>query len=164
LTKDDAWINRPELLDRFSEIADSLPDDALRAQLNQYLLRVLPDDPRASREDIHEAVSRVIAQFPEVLDFYVKDKEESGERATSVAKVRVTEAEVRFVEQVRWLAVRLLEPSGFYSVPGNTYQEARERLMFLKDVIENKGGHRIFYLDGRPLERESDLQILYRLT
>jgi hypothetical protein len=36
--------------------------------------------------------------------------------------------------------------------------------MFLKDVIENKGGHRIFYLDGQPIEREADLHILYRFT
>jgi hypothetical protein len=31
-------------------------------------------------------------------------------------------------------------------------------------VIENKGGHRIFYIGGRPIEREEDLQILFRLT
>ena len=36
--------------------------------------------------------------------------------------------------------------------------------MFLKDVIENKGGHRIFYLKGKPIQREEDLQLLYRLT
>jgi hypothetical protein len=34
----------------------------------------------------------------------------------------------------------------------------------LKDVIENKDGYKIFYLKGKPIERESDLQILYRLT
>ena len=57
-----------------------------------------------------------------------------------------------------------LEPGGFYKISGNTYDEARLRLMFLKDVIENKGGHRILYLDGKPIEREADLHILYRLT
>jgi hypothetical protein len=36
------------------------------------------------------------------------------------------------------------------------------RLAYLKDVIENKGGHRIFYYKGKPLEREKDLQILFR--
>ena len=36
--------------------------------------------------------------------------------------------------------------------------------MFFKDVVENKGGHRIFYIDGSPLEREEDLHILYRMT
>src|SRR5438094_9829798 len=34
----------------------------------------------------------------------------------------------------------------------------------MKDHVENKGAHRIFYLRGKPLEREEDLQILYKLT
>lgn len=37
-------------------------------------------------------------------------------------------------------------------------------MLFLKDVIENKGGHKLFYLNGRPVEREEDLHIAYRLT
>ena len=37
-------------------------------------------------------------------------------------------------------------------------------MLFLKDIIENKGGHRLFYADGVPIRRESDLQILYRFA
>jgi hypothetical protein len=36
--------------------------------------------------------------------------------------------------------------------------------MYLKDVIENKDGYRIFYHDGVPIQKEEDVQILYRLT
>jgi hypothetical protein len=57
-----------------------------------------------------------------------------------------------------------LDPGGFYQLPYNTYEEALQRVMFLKDVIENKGGHKLFYVDGAPIEREADLHILYRLT
>jgi hypothetical protein len=31
-------------------------------------------------------------------------------------------------------------------------------------LIENKGGHRLFYAEGKPLRRESDLLLLFRLT
>ena len=54
--------------------------------------------------------------------------------------------------------------SAFYHSPGRTYEEARERVRFLKDVIENKGGHKVFYLSGMPIRKETDLHILYRLT
>lgn len=40
----------------------------------------------------------------------------------------------------------------------------RERVIFLKDEIENKDGYRLFYYKGQPIEREEDIQILYRLT
>jgi len=46
----------------------------------------------------------------------------------------------------------------------DTYKDAYKRVQFLKDIIENKGGHRIFYFDGEALKREEDLHILYRLT
>ena len=58
----------------------------------------------------------------------------------------------------------LFQYTGFYDVKGNTLAEARARAMYLKDFIEFKGGYRLFYLDGIPIKRESDLQLLFRLT
>jgi hypothetical protein len=53
----------------------------------------------------------------------------------------------------------------FYEIDKTTYEEAHARLAYLKDVIENKGGWRIFYDDyGKAVEREKDVQILYRLV
>jgi hypothetical protein len=36
--------------------------------------------------------------------------------------------------------------------------------MFLKDVIENKDGYRIFWSNDQAIRTEKDLHILYRLT
>ena len=164
LSKDEAWINRPELLDRFPEIAYALPDDTLRAQINDYLLRAIPRGPKVSKKDVKEAMKRAVELFPQVLDYYIRDKEDSGDRATSYAEERVREAEAIFVDQLRVLVSNFLEPEGFYRLPYNTHEEALQRVMFIKDIIENKGGYRIFYVKGVPLQRETDLQILYRLT
>jgi len=164
LTKDEAWINRPELIDRFTEIADALPDYVLRAQVNDYLIRILPQESDAKKEEIKEAITRVIEKYPQVLDYYIVEKEKNGDEAVSVSKKRVRVAESWFIEHVREFVLNYLEPGGFYQLSRNTYDEAKRRIMFLKDVIENKGGHRIFYLNGKQIEREADLQILYRLT
>ena len=67
-----------------------------------------------------------------------------------------------FDRQVRELQGILARETPFYSIAGTTYEEAHRRLAFLKDVIETKGGHRIFYHDGLIVQRESDLQILCR--
>ncbi len=37
-------------------------------------------------------------------------------------------------------------------------------MKYLKHVIENNDGYRVFYLDGKPVKRESDLHTMYRLT
>jgi hypothetical protein len=65
---------------------------------------------------------------------------------------------------VRDVVTKYLEPTGFYSIGVNSFEEATKRLAYLKDVIENKGGHRIFYVKGKAIHRESDLQLLYRLV
>ena len=125
---------------------------------------MLPTDTKASQEAVNAAIGNVIERFPQVLDYYIRDREEDGERAVSAAKARVSMVERQFVEQVRALVSSGLEPAGFYRYSGNTYDEARQRLLFLKDVVENKGGHRFFYVDGEPVRRETDLHVLYRLT
>lgn len=164
LTKDEAWINRRELLDRFPEIANALPDATLRAQVNDYLVQVIPKGPKVKRKEVREAIGSAVERFPQVLDYYIRDKEDNGDQAVSYAEARVREVEAVFIDQVRSLVARYLDPGGFYHLPYNTHDEALERVMFLKDVIENKGGHKLFYINGVPLEREADLQILYRLT
>jgi hypothetical protein len=164
LTKDEAWINRPELLDRFPEIANALPDATLRAQINEYLVRAIPRGPKVTKKEVREAIGRAIERFPQVLDYYIRTKEDRGDQAVSYAEARVREVEHIFINQVRSLVSQFLDPGGFYLLPYNTHEEAYRRLMFLKDVIETKGGHKLFYVNGKPLKREADLQILYRLT
>ena len=68
-----------------------------------------------------------------------------------------------FVEQLAQF-VSMLETVGFYATPGDTKEETRQRVEYLKDNIENKGGWRIFYVNGQPVRRESDVHVLFRLT
>jgi hypothetical protein len=74
----------------------------------------------------------------------------------------VRETEIRFGENIRTLVDDQLVGTEFYEL-GNTFEESLGRVEFLRDVIENKDGWRIFYVDGKPLRREADLQIMYRL-
>jgi hypothetical protein len=69
-----------------------------------------------------------------------------------------------FIRQIADIQHTLLQQTAFYKTSGNTYEEAHARVAYLKDVIENKGGHRLFYHDGVAIQREKDLQILYRLV
>lgn len=163
LTKDDTWINKSDIVKNFDDVADSISNFELRAQINQYFERILPED--AKNKDYKEAVSWVISKFPEFIDFYIKFKEDNGDEAVSVSETRVKQVEFLFIKKLREFVRTLGQETDFYSVDGyDTLDEARARVMFLKDVIENKGGHRLFFVDGKPIRRESDLQILFRLT
>lgn len=103
-------------------------------------------------------------QFPRLIDYYIKLKENTGHQASDVSKQKVAETKAVFDDAVRELQQTLLLQSEFYSPYGKSYAEAHQRLAYLKDVIENKGGHRIFYHKGVAIQRESDLQILFRFV
>jgi hypothetical protein len=160
LTKDEAWINRGDLLDRFEEICTSVPDDQLRAQVNDYFLRRLAEEP--TEQERRDAAAATAQQFPAVLDYYIKDKEDTGEEAHKVSSLKVRETEIQFGENVRTLVDGKLVGTEFYEL-GNSFDESLRRVEFLRDVIENKDGWRIFHVDGKPIRREADLQIMYRL-
>lgn len=162
LTKDDTWINRNDLFSEFDMVRDAIPNEQLRAQINNYFFKVLPK--KATAAEKKEAEMRTLREFPQLLDAFIKTKEKNGEQAVSVSSGRVQFSEQLYLKQFGALPLMLDKHSAFYSVKGTTLQEARIRIGFVKDVIENKGGHKLFYVKGKPVGRETDVHILYRLT
>ncbi len=162
LTKDDAWINKHDIIGDFDEIAESIPNIELRAQVNDYFLRQIPD--RAKQREINEAISRTLRKFPILIDHYIRFKEDRGNEAIALSEQKVRETEVVFIQQVINLVEMLREQKGFYSKKGDTFDEAYKRVVFLKQVIESNDGYRLFYVKGEPVKRESDLQLIFRLT
>lgn len=162
LTKDEAWINKHDIIGDFDEIADSIPNIELRAQINEYFLRRIPE--RANQREVNEAISRTLRKFPVLIDYYIRFKEDHGEEAIALSEQKIKETEAVFIRQVTSLVEMLRAQKVFYSQKGDTFDEAYSRVMFLKQVIENNDGYRLFYIRGEPVRRESDLQLIFRLT
>lgn len=165
LTKDDTWISRRDMCDRFESIPDAVPDAQLRTEINNYFYSMIPQGHSPSKKDYLRAKEATLIKYPELIDYYIRTREDEGEEAIDVSSLKVRESELLYIQQFGALA-RLLETmTAFYGVPGTTKEETAERIAFLKDVIENKGGYRLFFgSNGNPIRRESDLHILFRLV
>ena len=166
LTKDDTWINKTDLVEDFERLPESIPNDQLRAQISNYFKKVLPKhrDKEPTKEEEKAAAVETIRHFPQLIDVYIRHKEDTGDQATTLSSGKVEFSKQLYVEQFNRLRTLLSLHSDFYKIGGKTYEEAHQRVAFLKDMIENKGGHRIFYVKGRPIDREEDLHVMYRLT
>lgn len=162
LTKDDTWINKSDMINEFQSITNSIPNDQLRAQINEYFLRILPVEPKKNEHE--KAITKTITQFPEYIDYFIKHKEETGEEAEKISLLRVKETEQLFHKQTSEFITQLNNETTFYRRTPSSFDEAYKRVLFLKQTIENNDGHKFFYLDGNPLKREKDLQLLFRLT
>lgn len=165
LTRDDTFINRTDMIGSLPDIAPSVEDATLRFALDQYLRDILPKKKKEmSKTEKDQYATSLIEQHPELIDHYIKYKEDTGEEATSISKQVVAEVQQLFNVQFQELARLLQTQTGFYSGNENTYIAAYQRVLFLKDVIENKDGYKLFYVNDKPLHRESYLQIMYRLV
>lgn len=162
LTKDDTWINKEDLRRDFPTIREAIPNEALRAQIDQYFRSVLPKKPTVKEE--REAVEKTLRRFHELIDYYIRDKEERGNEAIRRSAEKVREVDNRFVQNICHFVGLVSKLTPFYSTPSRTIEETRRKIEFLKHVIENQDGYRIFYVNGKPVERESDLHILFKLV
>lgn len=166
LTRDDTWINRGELVNDFESIPPSITDTELRAQVANYFRKVLakPKDREPNKQERADAASDTIRMFPQVIDYYILKKEHAGKQAESVSSEKRQQTEQLFDNQVRELQAKVFKHTNFYKTGRNTYEESHLRVAYLKDVIENKGGHRSFYLKSRSVGTEEDLQRMFRLV
>ncbi len=162
LTKDEAWINKHDIIGDFDDIAASIPNIELRAQINDYLLRQIPD--RASQREVNSAIAKTLRKYPVIIDHYIRFKEDHRGEAVALSEEKVKETESIFIRQVTNLVEALRAENVFYSQKGDTFEEAYNRVMFLKQVIENNDGYRLFYVKGAAVKREADLQLIFRLT
>ena len=127
------------MIGSLQSIAPSVEDATLRFALNQYLSDVLPRKKKEmSRTEKKHAATALIAEHPEIIDHYIKYKEDNEEEATSISKQVVQEVKQLFNCQLQELASLLYTRTGFYASAGNSYAEAYARVIFLKNVIEDK--------------------------
>jgi hypothetical protein len=163
LTRDDTWINRPDLIRNFEDIPAAIDNDALRAQINNYFYRQLSGSQKPTKDDHAKAVQATIRAYPQLIDYFIKYKEDHGEEAKTASEAKVIDSHVLYVKQFGAF-IDLLSQSQFYQCAGRTLDEVQRRIAFFKDVIENKGGYKFFYVKGKPIQRENDVHILFRFV
>lgn len=162
LTKDESWINKKEMVEDFTYICSSIPNEQLRAQLDNYFSKVLPTEPK--KKEREKAIQLTIEEYPEFIDYFIKMKEDSGKEAHKLSDSKIKEIQEMFIKSVSNFSEKLFLNSDFYKQPYNTFEETHQRVLFLKQFIENNDGYKIFYYKDTMIKRESDLQLLFRLT
>jgi hypothetical protein len=166
LTREENWINKDDMLNDFASIPVTIEDTALRAKVSNYFLKILRKDSEKgpTKQEERDAAFKTLQQFPELVDYYIRNKERSGDKAKDISAERVKLAQFLFAQSIKGLQ-SLLAETDFYDEHDSSHEEAHRRLAFLKDVIENKGGYQVFYnKKGLVVGDEDDLQVMFRLV
>jgi len=167
LTKDDTWINKPDLIKNFEDIPNAISDDQLRFQINNYFESQLTNDPtkEPTKKEKAEAAFSTLQHYPELIDFFIKYKEDNGEEAKSISNEKVEFSNKVYVENVKNF-VNEFAKTDFYALHKEySHEEAVRQINNLKDFIENNDGYRLFYDNqGKVIRSEKDLQLLFALV
>ena len=163
LTRDDTWISRSDMIRGFTRIPDAIPDDQLRAQVNYYFNSLLSNNP-TDREH-SQAAQRTIAQFPELVDYYIREKEDHGDQAVEVSAQRRHDTETVLVQMVQRVVADVAENTLLYLTSLTSYDEALARAKGFKQYVENQDGYKLINKPGteKPFARESDVQLFFGL-
>jgi len=162
LTRDDTWINHSDMINRFDHLPEAVDDDQLRAQIEEYFKSRLSQKP--TRKERAVAAQATITQFRELIDIYIKLKEDDGDRAEAISVEKTEETRRALVQQVRTTILELRQKTDFYDKPWTSYAEARERVLQFKQYVENQDGYRVINRgDGQPLSNETEVQLFFGL-
>lgn len=162
LVRTETWINKRDLYDRVETLGESLEDSVLRFQVNQYFMSFLSEKP--TKEEKAKAATETLIKYPQLIDLYIKSKEDDEEGAVNESIQEVGGVKKVFVEQLQGLIAQLQAETDFYKKPPTSYEEARQRVLYLKHVIEDCDGYRWFFDGDKPIRREADLHIMYKLV
>jgi hypothetical protein len=162
LTKDDTWINTSDMLSRFDTLPAMVDDDQLRHDLGRYLATRL--NQRMSARDRREVYARALLEFPELVDFYIKLKEDTGDQAVATSRDKVIDTQELLRDQVQRVARDLAEKTDFFFKALTSFDEALDAVATFKDYVENQDGWRVITRgNGKPFANETEVQGFFGL-
>ena len=162
LTRDETWINYGDMQAQFNRLPEAVPDAQQRALINQYFRKVLGKKPTKDQE--RAAIIATIKKFPELIDRYIRLKEDDGDRAQAVSNEKVEFTHRELVEQIQEAVDRLVANTEFFDKPWTSYKECLERVRLFKHYIENQDGYRLLNGGGKGFSKEADVQLAFGLV
>jgi len=163
LTKDDAFICHSDLRDQFRKITNALENSELRDSINLYFQKMMPPQD-ARQQDIERAISATIQKYPEILDYYIRYKEHTKDSASIISIEKVEKVKRELISTLSEFCNKMADCSDFYALQPSSYEAALQRAIYLKEVIEDNDGYRIFYKGGKAIASEDTIQRIFRLT
>src|SRR3989344_1249273 len=163
LTKDNIWINRDDLVKDFSEIPDAIPNDVLRQQLSTYFNQKLKEYEKTrinkktkkpegyqTQETRKKAILDTIREFRQVIDVYIKIKEQKGDRAEKISHELVLATEKFHENQFTKFTESI---NANLSVP-TSYDEALARAKYFKECVELHDNYLNLYVEDKPVNED----------
>lgn len=164
LTREDTWISKNDFLKNNTKIFSSIDNVELRMKLNKYfhdnLLTKLNKKKKFVKDESQKskkvALLKTIKEYPEVLDYYIKQKEKNSDSALTT-HVAIPE-KVNFYFDTEY-AQKSFSSKKFRKIA--SIDDCVERIKFFKQVLESNS--KDLRVKGEKLQ-EKQLQLMFKMA
>lgn len=103
-------------------------------------------------------------EFPELIDCYIRLKEDSGDNAVAASRAKVDDTQRLLRDQVQEAAKDLAAKTELFAKPWTSFDEAMEAVEMFKHYVEQQDGWRVINRGtGQPFANEAEVQGFFGL-
>jgi hypothetical protein len=163
LTCDANWISRADMINIYGALPAAIPDAELRMKINSYFKsRLSVKNP--TRRQIDKAAADTLLEYPQLIDYYIKRKEETGRRAERLSVEKIQRVNRIFIDQVKLVCRDIEEKTDIYRKTWSSYGATLDRALAFKKYVETQGGYRVINKAGQPFSKEEEVQLFFGLV
>lgn len=141
LVHDETWINYDDMISRYPQIVGAVEDDIARSRMSRYFEERLGKEPDAAQ--VKDARRATFETFPQLLDLYIKLKEDEGEGAVAVSAKEIAHLRRIFVAFLADIISDLWSLDEMKNRPqGSSYDETLFLVGVFKRWVEDKEGYK----------------------
>lgn len=98
-----------------------------------------------------------------MIDYYIKQREDSGDEAIEKSAMKVRDTEDVFIDRLKTVFDDISTKTNFYKESFDSYEEALARAKGFKQYVENQDGYRLINRNGQPFSDEKEVQLFFGL-
>ena len=172
LVKENWWINKNDYLEQDSNIIEKIDNKELKEKVNKFFISQIPkkkdkntwkfilDDTKKNKQ---KALWKSTIEFPILLDYYIKFKEENWNQSLLNNNFDVWKIEELFYTSIKKI-VSDLKIDNFYNSTNNSFDETVKNVLKFKHYLENRDWYKIFWKWDEIIVDEKDAQIMLDIT
>ena len=163
LTRDETWINYGDMISKFRQLPDAVPNDRAAGEINQYFERVLgaePDRQGGARSGRGDDPALPGAHRP--LHQAAGGRRRPGRVDQRGARSRTPTA--RWSRRSSRRSLTSAARTEFYDKPWRATRSAWSGPATSRRYIEDNDGYQLFNRGGKPFSNEKELQLAFGLV
>ena len=176
LREDEPSINRNDFYNSHERIRASIDNDVLRAYVNNYIfiaVQKYEEQQKRNRRKVREksiakiekdAFKELAQEYPVLYDYYVKLREADTAEIRAESSAEVSTQLQKFLFNAQNLVDKIVTHGYKINESLSAREEAKNRLLYFKHVIENCDGYKNLYSNGQRISSEDDIRRMFRLV